>query len=131
MHEQMTGQEVRSWRKANGWTQSKLGDVLGGLGPEQVYRIEVGKRTISPAEDRLLRILIRRELPEEFRNRISGGEPGIIPLAPDEWRIIEALARRVGQTPEGWVAARIRNYLRDLGALSAEGNYGGADQASA
>lgn len=120
MYEKLTGAEIRGWRKANGWTLEKLGDVLGGLPVDAVSRMETGKRAILPAEERLLRILVRRELPPEFLNRMQEGlEPGVIPLAPEQWRIIEALARRGGQTPEGWVAAKVRCYLNEIRAAQA------------
>jgi transcriptional regulator with XRE-family HTH domain len=110
MTEEITSTEVREWRKANAWTLAELGAALGGLDTSQVSKMENGGRNISPAEQRLLRILMYRELPENFPTFAELGHGEILFTAP-EWELIGNMARAVGRSPEAWIAERIREYL--------------------
>jgi transcriptional regulator with XRE-family HTH domain len=118
MHEKITGEEVRRWRKQNRWTLEKLGSVLGGLEKAQVSKLETGQRTISPAEDRLLRILIREEIPPEYLRNLVSATPGEIHLTQSDWNAVARLAARVGQSAEEWIAAKIREYLAERRILN-------------
>ena len=110
MRQEITGSQVRAWRKENKWTLAKLGAALGGLSVDQTSKMENGTRKISPAESRLLKILMDRQLPHDYPSLLQCGREEI-PFPSAEWELISNMARAVGTKPQEWIAHRIREYL--------------------
>lgn len=109
MNEDLTGSDLREWRRAEGLTQAELGAMIG-LDKYAITTMETGRRNISPAEQRLLRLLIRGEMPFSSSSR-SGYAPQI-DFTEAEWAIMTRIAHREGyHSPRPWIVAKIRAYL--------------------
>ena len=103
----ITAEEMKAWRKAEGLTQEEFGNMLGWQ-KLVVTNIETGRRGISEAEQRLLKLLIRGEMP--FKGRDSYAPQ--IDFSESEWAIMTRIAHREGyHSPRPWIVAKIRGYL--------------------
>lgn len=103
----ITAEEMKAWRKAEGLTQEEFGKMLGWE-KVMVAKIETGRRGISEAEQRLLKLLIRGEMPFPAR---SGYAPQI-DFSEAEWAIMTRIAHRDGyHSARPWIVSKIRGYL--------------------
>lgn len=107
MNQDITPEELKAWRKEEGLTQPELGAMVG-MDKYAVTNIERGKRGISEAEQRLLKLLIRGEMPFPAR---SGYAPQI-DFSEGEWAIMTRIAHRDGyHSARPWIVSKIRGYL--------------------
>lgn len=105
----ITPETLPRLRGSFGLTQAELGAILG-LEKHNVSKIESGKRAISPAEMKILRLYFFAEIPFDVihqQNNLSS----VLEFRTEEWRIIEILALRDGITPAKWIKAQILAYL--------------------
>jgi transcriptional regulator with XRE-family HTH domain len=114
-HPEITSENLKKFRIQADLTQADLG-VLLGLEKYHISHIEAGRRQISPAEMKLLRLYFFGELPELTRN----GEEltrGLLNFTDLEWKAICILALKAGTTPSVWIQRQIVSYLdyADLG----------------
>lgn len=108
--EDISAQNVRTWRTENGLTQEGLGDLLG-LKKIAVTKIEKGQRGISESERKLLRLLMHGELP--FSNSKVEAASSVLEFNEKEWEIIERMAHKEGYSEsKRWIVDKIRSYLR-------------------
>lgn len=106
MHD-ITADEMKAWRKAEGLTQEEFGKMLGWE-KVMVSKIETGRRGISEAEQRLLKLLIRGEMP--FRDH--AGYINQVDFSEGEWATMTRIAWREGyHSARPWIVAKIRGYL--------------------
>lgn len=89
-------------------TQARIAEALG-VTAATVKRWNDGE-IIPPPMIKLLRLYFFGELPFELV-REPRELSSVLEFSPDEWRIIEILARREGQTPTLWIRSQIRGYL--------------------
>ena len=102
----VTAAELQEWLDANHKTGLWLSEVLG-VSRATVSRWLNEHREIPAPEEKLVRLLIRGEMPFSFSVR-----PNIMRFTPQEWRAIEILRIREGfETSHDWIAAKIRAYL--------------------
>jgi len=106
-------EEIKIWLSRQGRTATWLAGEMG-VDKATVSRWLGGRRPVPGPESRLLRLLIRGELPFE----IAALRPdGVLLFNSSEWRLIEALRAREGfPSAEAWVVAKIRAYLAMLPA---------------
>jgi transcriptional regulator with XRE-family HTH domain len=108
MSKDLTPADLRKWRKEEGLTQEALGSMLG-WDKIVVTNIETRRRAISPAEQRLLKLLIKGEMP--FPNRRQPWSPQI-DFTEAEWALMTQIAHREGyHSARPWIVGKIRNYL--------------------
>lgn len=108
MSADITSQELKAWRKEEGLTQTELGKMIGW--PKLVVtNIETERRSISDAEQRLLKLLIRGEAP--FETHKAPWDPQI-EFSEQEWALMTKIAFREGfHSARPWIVAKIRGYV--------------------
>lgn len=108
MNNDITPSELREWRKKEGLTQTELGAMIG-LDKYAITTIETDRRYISAPEQRLLKLLIRGELP--FSDRTRPWDPQV-DFTETEWSMMTRIAHREGfHSPRPWIISKIRGYL--------------------
>lgn len=108
MSNDITAAELKAWRKEEGMTQTELGEMIG-WDKYAVTSIETGRRNISDAEQRLLKLLIRGEAP--FETQRGPWDPQI-QFSEQEWALMTKIALREGyHSARSWIVAKIRGYL--------------------
>lgn len=114
-HPEITSMNLKKFRMEAGLTQADLG-VLLGLEKYHISHIEAGRRQISAAEMKLLRLYFFGELPELTRNAEELTR-GLLNFTDLEWKAICILALKAGTTPSVWIQRQIVSYLdySDLG----------------
>jgi transcriptional regulator with XRE-family HTH domain len=104
-------EEIKAWLSRQGHTATWLAGEIG-VDKATVSRWLSGRQPVPGPESRLLRLLIRGELPFEIAALRSDG---VLLFSAGEWRRIEALrARENFPSAEAWVVAKIRAYLAML-----------------
>jgi len=106
----VTAGEVRAWRRAQGITQEKLGELLG-LSKIAITKIEGGQRQIGPAEQKLLQLLMHGRYP--FSTPATEARETRLEFNPAEWELVHRCALREGYPDaKHWIVEKIRSYLR-------------------
>jgi len=114
-HSEVTAGTLHEIRTAKSFTQDEVGAVIGLKG-YHISQIESGRRNLSEAEKRLLDLYFFGTIPPGTV-RQPGDLGNTLDFTTDEWRVIEILARRAGQTPPEWIRTKVLDYL----AFSFEG----------
>lgn len=105
-------------------TRGKMAEIAAAfeVSPSTVKRwIEGGE--IPPPMVKLLRLYLLGEIPFGLVHPRKEELSSILEFEPDEWRIIEILATRAGQTPGQWIRSQILAYLaysKDAQALRSD-----------
>ena len=108
MKNDITAEHLKEWRKAEGLTQTALGEMIG-LDKYAITTIETGRRKISDPEQRLLKLLIYGEPP--FPSARGPYDPQI-DFTHEEWGLMTKIAHREGyHSARPWVIQRIRDFL--------------------
>ncbi len=108
-HPEITSTNLKKFRMEAGLTQADLG-VLLGLEKYHISHIEAGRRQISAAEMKLLRLYFFGELPELTRTAEELTR-GLLNFTDLEWKAICILALKAGTTPSVWIQRQIVSYL--------------------
>ncbi|WOO40409.1 helix-turn-helix transcriptional regulator [Rubellicoccus peritrichatus] len=109
MASDITPESLKEWRKEQKMTQTEMGSLMGWE-KLVVTNIETGRRKISDAEQRLLKLLIHGELP--FNAPVSDD---VLEFDQDEWGLIHRMAQREGYSDaKDWIVSKIRAYLSML-----------------
>lgn len=102
-------QKLKDLRKEHQLKQDDLAKLFG-LAKHHISKMESGTRTISSAEQKLLRLYFYGEIP--FAGAASSTKLStVLNFTPEEYELIGRLARREGTTEAKWIAAQIRNCL--------------------
>lgn len=123
-HIEVTAKNLRSIRGAREMTQKQVADILG-VPLNAVSKIELGNRELTSAEKKLLDLFFFGRLPEGVI-RSSDDLGHALDFTEQEWKIVEVLALRAGQTAAEWIRTKILDYL----AFSPEAKAVGANLAS-
>ncbi len=113
-HTETTAENLRFLRGAKGLNQADVGELIG-IDGNHVSNIETGRRALAPSEKKLLDLYFFGVMPEGLV-RAATDTRASLDLTEDEWRIIQILAARAGQTAEDWIRQRIQDYLGYLEA---------------
>lgn len=109
-----TADNLKFLRGSQGMNQAQIAKVLGISG-NAVSKIELGLRDLTAAEKKILDLYFFGKLPDGILRPTE--EIGhTLDLTEQEWKVIEILALRAGQTPAQWIRTKILDYL----AFSAE-----------
>ena len=109
---EVTSENLKLVRGGKGLTQTAIATLLG-IPLTAVSHIEHGKRALSSSEKKLLDLYFFGVMPEGLV-RAATDTRASLDLTEDEWRIIQILAARAGQTAEDWIRQRIQDYLAYL-----------------
>lgn len=108
-YKETTAENLKFLRGAKGLNQAEVGALIGVSG-NQISKIESGLRALAPSEKRLLDLFFFGIMPEGIP-RTPDDLSDTLDFTEEEWRIIEVLARRAGQTTEAWIRSQILAYL--------------------
>lgn len=106
---EVTAENLRAVRSTREMTQKAIAELLG-IPETAVSHIEKGKRSLAPAEKQLLDLFFFGRLPEGVI-RQSEDLGKTLDFTEQEWKIVEVLARRHGQSPAEWIRSKILDYL--------------------
>jgi transcriptional regulator with XRE-family HTH domain len=106
----MTANELKECVEKHPKNQSQIADDIG-ITRATIGRWIKGERNISEPDSKLLRLYFYNEVP--FQGLHPGPDLGnILSFSPEEWRIMEILARRQGMVDtKAWIISQIRAYL--------------------
>ncbi|MCB1092285.1 MAG: helix-turn-helix domain-containing protein [Verrucomicrobiae bacterium] len=124
---EVTADNLKFIRGSKSMNQEELAAVLG-LPRNAISKIENGDRSLTTSEKALLDLYFFGTIPFEIANEKT--LRGVLDFTPEQWRVIEILARRASMTPGKWIATQIRAYLAyDAAAreISDQGNSTGTD----
>jgi transcriptional regulator with XRE-family HTH domain len=108
LQEKITPEEIAEWLKLNKKRPAWLAQTMK-VTPATVSRWLNNKNPIAGSDEKLLKLLIRDEMPFEII-----GEKllnSVLDFTEDQYRVICVLASRYGITPAQWIANQIRSYL--------------------
>lgn len=106
---EVSSESLRHIRTSKGVTQGTVAELLG-LPKNAVSKIETGVRDLADSEKKLLDLYFFGIFPKGFV-RSPEDIASILDFTENEWRIIDILAKRAGQTPAAWIRSQILAYL--------------------
>ena len=108
LQEKITPEEIAEWLKSNQKRPAWLAQTMK-VTPATVSRWLNNKNPIAGSDEKLLKLLIRDEMPFE----ITGEKllNSVLDFTEDQYRVICILATRQSSSPAQWIANQIRSYF--------------------
>lgn len=111
MKDDITPNELKALLSEKGMKQREVADILSLTQP-MVSKIFNGLRSISPAEQKLLRLYFYGEIPFDMIRPEDKGYSSEFKFTEEEWHVMGIMATRCGFGDAGeWIVSRIRAEL--------------------
>ena len=109
-YKEVTAENLRFIRGAEGLNQNQIADLLG-VEKHSISRIENGKRGLTDAEKHILDWYFFNKLPPRLSNPLD--LQGCFEFSEAEWNLLTAIAKRCGQSTTQYIASRIREKIAE------------------